>query len=288
MNNSLRQTRDPAASSSPPPFMAPLSSPGPAAVDVVLEGLGFEQRQGHRCRFCGGPFILELFEVYDHRDFQLETCCAGFHELLCDAMVDSPRLAARLVSALGVGVATGDRLRTICDSGLGALQLDWHPTICEVTLADAKAFVRKHHAHCPKPPAGWRWGHGIRNGHELVGVAMVGRPVARRICQRTVVEVQRLCINRSVPPGLVWNCCSMLYAAAAKRARAEGYIRIITYSLADEAGTALKAAGWVCEGVAGGGSWDRKSRPRLNCGPTGPKRRWARLLKQAKQRTAPV
>ena len=125
----------------------------------------------------------------------------------------------------------------------GSLLLDWNPRIVTVSQARAKAFVREHHAHCP-PPAGWRFGAGLCNGHELIGVVMVGRPVARRLDPARVVEVNRLCIRRDLPHGLTWNACSMLYAWSAREAKARGYDRIVTYTLDSEPGTTLRAAGW--------------------------------------------
>jgi len=60
------------------------------------------------------------------------------------------------------------------------------------------------------------------------------------------------------------NACSFLYAACAKIAKHMGYGRIITYILADEKGTSLKAANWTRRGLCGGGDWDNPKRPRPN------------------------
>jgi hypothetical protein len=46
-----------------------------------------------------------------------------------------------------------------------------------------------------------------------------------------------------------------------------GYRKLITYILDSEPGTSLKAAGWKCLGKAGGGSWTRPSRLRLDKHP---------------------
>jgi hypothetical protein len=55
--------------------------------------------------------------------------------------------------------------------------------------------------------------------------------------------------------------------AAARAAFALGYRRIGTYILASEPGTSLTAAGWRCLGEAGGGSWSRPDRQRLDRHP---------------------
>lgn len=39
-------------------------------------------------------------------------------------------------------------------------------------------------------------------------------------------------------------------------------------------GASLRASGWWCVGVAGGGSWSRKDRPRVDTHPTQTKIRW--------------
>jgi len=54
----------------------------------------------------------------------------------------------------------------------------------------------------------------------------------------------------------------MLYAAAARTGKAMGYSRIQTYILQSETGVSLKAAGWICEGECGGGSWNNAKRIR--------------------------
>lgn len=70
------------------------------------------------------------------------------------------------------------------------------------------------------------------------------------------------------------NACSMLYAAAWRACRALGYRRLVTYILAEEPGTSLHAAGWKCIGEAGGGTWHREGRPRVDRHPTQRKFRW--------------
>ena len=70
------------------------------------------------------------------------------------------------------------------------------------------------------------------------------------------------------------NACSMLYRAAWRAARAMGYRRLVTYTLPEEGGSSLRAAGFRLIGEAGGGSWSRDSRPRVDLHPTQTKLRW--------------
>jgi hypothetical protein len=72
----------------------------------------------------------------------------------------------------------------------------------------------------------------------------------------------------------------MLYSAAARAGREMGFERIQTYILADEeTGVSLRASGWSCEGVAGGGQWKHTDgKARRTDQPVGKKMRWAKEL----------
>jgi hypothetical protein len=163
---------------------------------------------------------------------------------------------------------------------LDFLRIDFGLRLCTVTFAEACAFIDRHHQHHPAP-SGWRWGHGVRNGGDLVGVVTVGRPVARAYDPTRIVEVTRLCTNRALHPAVTRHAASMLYGAAARRARARGFERIITYTLETEPGTSLIAAGWTAERRIRGKSWNTPSRPRVDRAPTCPKVRWAKLLRRS-------
>lgn len=56
--------------------------------------------------------------------------------------------------------------------------------------------------------------------------------------------------------------------------KAMGYRRIVTYTLDEESGVSLRACGFELEGTSKGGSWNSVARPRIDKGPTGPKKRW--------------
>jgi hypothetical protein len=141
--------------------------------------------------------------------------------------------------------------------------------VVPVTLREAAAFVAAHHRH-HEPPVGGLFAIGLASGNAVIGVAIVGRPVARLIATDFTAEVTRVCTDGTR------NACSMLYGAAWRAARAMGYRRLITYTLASEEGASLRGAGWKCLGEAGGGSWSRPSRPRVDTHPTQTKLRWER------------
>jgi hypothetical protein len=139
--------------------------------------------------------------------------------------------------------------------------------VCPMTLKEANAFVEQHHRH-HKPVVGHKFSIGCTDGKEIVGVAIVGRPVSRHLDDGWTLEVNRLCTDGTR------NACSMLYAAAWRAARAMGYKRLVTYILDSESGTSLKASGWKCVGQAGGLRWTGKRRPEVDLYPAQMKIRW--------------
>jgi hypothetical protein len=162
------------------------------------------------------------------------------------------------------------------------------------SVSDAREFVRQFHRHHQPPVSGLFAVACARPGTEeefddlgpgesldgafvrsamqsdakVVGVAIVGRPVARLSDDGFTAEVTRVATDGTR------NACSMLYGACWRAARALGYRRLMTYTLASEPGTSLRAAGWREIGKAGGGSWSRGSRPRVDRHPTQEKIRW--------------
>lgn len=136
-----------------------------------------------------------------------------------------------------------------------------------ITLREANAFVDAHHRH-HKPARGCILCVAVSEGNVVRGVAIVGRPVSRMLDDGWTAEVVRVATDGAR------NACSMLYGASWRAARALGYRRLVTYTLPEEGGASLRAAGWRCLGEAGGGSWDRKGRPRVDLHPTQVKLRW--------------
>lgn len=134
------------------------------------------------------------------------------------------------------------------------------------TIKRAREFVRDHHRHHP-PPAGGLFAVGLARGGELAAVAIVGRPVARALQDGATAEITRLCSRGER------NACSMLLAACRRTAAALGYRRVITYTLASEPGTSLRAAGWHPTATVRAGPWSRRARPR-QAGVLADKRRW--------------
>jgi len=132
---------------------------------------------------------------------------------------------------------------------------------------EAKEFVERTHRH-HFSPQGWKFGLGAMKGNVMVGVVMVGRPVSRMLDDGKTAEVIRLATDGTR------NACSFLYARARQIAMLMGFTRIITYILKSESGTSLRAAGWSFVRMAGGGSWSRPSRKRIDSAPLEEKQLW--------------
>lgn len=115
---------------------------------------------------------------------------------------------------------------------------------------EAADFVNEVHRHLGAPPGG-KFAIKVVDEEtgEVHGVAMCGRPVGRRLDDGMTLE-----INRVATDGASF-ACSMLYGACCRVAKNMGYRRVVTYTLAHEPGKSLKAAGFVCEGEAGGTHW---------------------------------
>lgn len=142
--------------------------------------------------------------------------------------------------------------------------------IVPLNLDEANELVTRWHRH-HKPVPGAKFAIGVSTADpRIVGAAIVGRPVSRMLDNGWTLEVTRL-VTDGTP-----NACSALYGAAWRVAREMGYQKLITYTLPAEGGASIRGAGWKCVGERGGGSWNRKSRPRVDKVPTGQKLLWER------------
>ena len=132
--------------------------------------------------------------------------------------------------------------------------------VVPVRFADACAFVAAWHRH-HAPPVGCKFCLGVAADDVLVGVAIVGRPVARHLDDGRTLEVTRTATDGTP------NAGSALYGGAWRATKALGYRRLITYTQAGESGSSLRGAGWrvVAQRPAKPG-WTRPSRPRRDLG----------------------
>lgn len=145
-------------------------------------------------------------------------------------------------------------------------------TLAPCTLEEANAFVAEHHRHhSPTPVA--KFSIAAAKDGAVVGVVIVGLPKARLAMDGWTLEVTRLATDGTR------NACSLLYGAARRAAFALGYSRILTYTLVEEEGASLRAAGFTLEATITGESWKRRMQ---NGGrfvddrnPIGDKKRWS-------------
>lgn len=133
---------------------------------------------------------------------------------------------------------------------------------------EACVFIARFHRHHP-PPQGHKFSLAVADENEAVrGVATVGRPVGRLLDDGMTLEVTRVATDGCR------NACSSLYGACRRATFALGYTRLVTYTLLDESGASLRGAGFTCLGERGGGTWNRRNRPRVDRAPTQKKFFW--------------
>lgn len=137
-------------------------------------------------------------------------------------------------------------------------------------LRDACGFIARHHRH-HVPAQGGIVALGLWEGERLVGVSMIGRPVSRSLQAQGVAEVTRLCV---LPEAR--EAASALLSRSRRVAQSLGFKRLVTYTLAEEGGASLRAAGWQSDlAEVGGREWSCPSLPRAKAQyPLGKKVRW--------------
>jgi hypothetical protein len=226
------------------------------------------------CPYCGHCASLDVAEVFlDTRELILDACC----EANLSGWIDSVELFTRRERARWMFEKTGFIVKDILVvNDTLCWTLDYGLELRPVSFAEAKDFIRVHHRHCD-PPVGWKYGAALLNGGELVGVVTAGRPVSRVLAAKGCIEVTRVCVKDLRPHALVANACSMLYGYACREAFERGYSRVVSYTMGNESGSSLRAAGFYPVAKSRDGSWSRRGRPRKARKASGPKVRWERL-----------
>ncbi len=84
--------------------------------------------------------------------------------------------------------------------------------IIPLTLREANDFVERWHRHSSRTNNdGGKFAVGLEHDGQLVGVAIVGRPVARMLQDGLTAEVVRCCVSPDAPSGapskLYQTCC---------------------------------------------------------------------------------
>ena len=139
-----------------------------------------------------------------------------------------------------------------------------------ITYQQASQFIIQYHQH-HGPPQGCKFCIGAFVGGKMVACVVCGRPVSRMLDNGRTCEITRLCSDGTP------NACSFLYGACCRIAKAMGYKRIITYTLASENGASLRASNFLYDGIAGGVKWTG-IRDRGQKIPSEMKNRWVKDL----------
>jgi len=139
-----------------------------------------------------------------------------------------------------------------------------------IALREANEFVRNFHRH-NKPTQGGKFAIGALYDDELVGVAIVGRPVSATLDDGWTAEVTRVCVRDHAPR----NACSFLYGRCWRIWQQMGGKRMVTYTLQTESGASLKGAGWQVMGEV---------KPHDRWTPKGGNRDWQPIYGQLKFR----
>ena len=115
-----------------------------------------------------------------------------------------------------------------------------------ISIQEANLFVANFHRHS-KPTRGGKFAIAVSTD-KLQGVAIVGRPIARRLEDGFTAEVLRVCVLDDSPK----NTCSFLYGRCWRIWQQMGGVKMITYTLQKESGSSLKGVGWKIVGETGG------------------------------------
>lgn len=140
-----------------------------------------------------------------------------------------------------------------------------------IIFRESNDFVRRFHRHHGMV-TGCKFCIGLYDKETLIGVAICGRPVSRRLDDGLTLEINRLCVLEGFT-----NACSMLYGRCCKIAKAMGYSKVITYTLVTENGASLKASNFVNMGIAGGKHWTGCRNRKIDS-PQEMKIRWEKIL----------
>lgn len=140
-----------------------------------------------------------------------------------------------------------------------------------MSIREASAYVSRWHRHLD-PPSGALFALAAWRSAQLepAGVLIVGRPVGRGLQDGRTCEVLRCATDESR------NVPSFLYGAAKRAAKALGYLRCVTSTLARESGATMRAIEAVPTGQVRGRSWNTPKRPRKDrtAAQREPKQRW--------------
>jgi hypothetical protein len=133
--------------------------------------------------------------------------------------------------------------------------------VVPLSLKEANDFVECYHRHNGRTSRdSGKFAIGASTGTELIGVAIVGRPLARLLQDGYTAEVLRCCVVDHAPKG----SCSFLYSRCWRIWAAMGGHRLVTYTLDRESGSSLRGSGYkvVAKTKPAPKGWGRNGRER--------------------------
>ena len=120
--------------------------------------------------------------------------------------------------------------------------------LAPISIREANRYVLYYHRH-HRPTQGALFALAAEIDGQLVGVAIVGRPVGAGLQNGRTVEITRVCTDGTP------NACSFLYARCRRAAAALGYEKVVTYTRQDESGASPAGAGFEQEALLPARSW---------------------------------
>lgn len=140
--------------------------------------------------------------------------------------------------------------------------------LAPISQRAAKDWITVTHRYLPAP-VGDLYRVALEVHGRLAAAGVAGWP-CRMLQDGRTAELTRIA---SAAPVSV-NACSRLYGALRWAGQRIGYVRFVTYTLPNEPGTSLRAAGFHFDGLTDGGEWSCPSRPRAAAAQPSRKRRW--------------
>ena len=84
--------------------------------------------------------------------------------------------------------------------------------VIPISIKDANLFVTNFHRH-NKPVRGAKFAIGVSYDDQLVGVGILGRPVARKLDDGFTAEVVRSCVHPDAPKNTNSFSCFSIHLA---------------------------------------------------------------------------